>query len=1001
MNERPSFLDMPAPAGYKPGLGRGAIGFTTRSDVGTANIDTVQSALREKERQKQRNQNEAEYDSDDSERFADAPDDDAELGLFAKKAHDKDDDDAELIYSQVEERISQRRSKAKLQNSVVESKPKPQNDNSQFADLKRGLAQVSAEEWADLPEVGDITKKNKRQRLEQKAESRFYAVPDSVVAAAASSTELATTINDQEGPESERDFKSIASAKDKLLNMALGASESSNSVDPSGYLTSLSSSTSGGINAGEIGDVNRARLLLESLVRANPLDAGGWIGLARVEEMARDSKKALQAINNACEQCFNNEDVWLESIRLNERFSSGNNKDKARLAAKRATSALPDSTKLWMSRIALETETLPKKRIVQQALIANPTSAVLWKAAVNLETDKADAKLLLETAVDQIPMDEELWLTLAHLETVPMARKVLNRARKTLKSSRVVWVAAAKLEENDHRNTDNDAASGSDPSHTVYTLLDKGITELIRHGSSPELQSWLDLCYDCEKDGYPITCAAIIRASGSHELSQKKLERGLDEKAQGNVGQNFAVLQTLSIWTDLAEAAERSGHIVTARNIFSLVCEQALATSSSQQTIDDAWMRAVRLEKNNGSRTTLYATLRKAIDQCPTQGTFWRMLIDEKVHIGDYDGALTACQQALESVSGDSSLWLTTADIYVTVGDFDQASKLLQRARASATMDHPERVWIRSVVFERELAISQLNTKNEGSEEQDNLKNAVAIYHGALSLVDEALSQKQFANCTELYIQKGQILQHSLHDIAGARATYQDGTRKCPQSTELWSLLAELEIERGGSGGAMRSRAVLDRASLVNPHSQELWASRIILEIDSGNEDQARKLAAQALQQCPSSGLIWSLQIRLTPYLRRKTQIMESIRRLETSESITPSLSAPLESSSSLSYVLTAAAKFFWMDGKLARVQSWMDRAIKSDPNNGDSWLWLYKYTLDKGNQTDLQKIETQFMEAAPKAGYIWSQRLRHAQVVGQAPLRILQDTASQLTLDG
>ena len=45
----------------------------------------------------------------------------------------------------------------------------------QFADLKRGLAEVSDAEWENLPEVGNLTRK-KRKR-----DDRSFVVPDSVL----------------------------------------------------------------------------------------------------------------------------------------------------------------------------------------------------------------------------------------------------------------------------------------------------------------------------------------------------------------------------------------------------------------------------------------------------------------------------------------------------------------------------------------------------------------------------------------------------------------------------------------------------------------------------------------------------------------------------------------------------------------------------------------------------------------------------------------------------
>lgn len=45
----------------------------------------------------------------------------------------------------------------------------------QFADLKRGLAAVTDEEWESLPEVGNLTRKKRKK------DERSFVVPDSVL----------------------------------------------------------------------------------------------------------------------------------------------------------------------------------------------------------------------------------------------------------------------------------------------------------------------------------------------------------------------------------------------------------------------------------------------------------------------------------------------------------------------------------------------------------------------------------------------------------------------------------------------------------------------------------------------------------------------------------------------------------------------------------------------------------------------------------------------------
>lgn len=125
MAGRKDFLSMPAPENYVAGLGRGATGFTTRSDLGPAREGPSEEALKEalakraaqlgKEApsaygvtDQQRDDAAAE---DEDERFADP---DNEVGLFAHGLFDKEDDEADRIYQAVDERMAKRRKRARL-----------------------------------------------------------------------------------------------------------------------------------------------------------------------------------------------------------------------------------------------------------------------------------------------------------------------------------------------------------------------------------------------------------------------------------------------------------------------------------------------------------------------------------------------------------------------------------------------------------------------------------------------------------------------------------------------------------------------------------------------------------------------------------------------------------------------------------------------------------------------------------------------------------------------
>ena len=116
MSGRKDFLSQPAPENYVAGLGRGATGFTTRSDLGPAREGPSEEQLKEALAKRaaalgasaptaygvKKKQDE----DDHEEQFRDAEN---EEGLFATGNYDRDDDEADRIYQDVDERMDRRR----------------------------------------------------------------------------------------------------------------------------------------------------------------------------------------------------------------------------------------------------------------------------------------------------------------------------------------------------------------------------------------------------------------------------------------------------------------------------------------------------------------------------------------------------------------------------------------------------------------------------------------------------------------------------------------------------------------------------------------------------------------------------------------------------------------------------------------------------------------------------------------------------------------------------
>lgn len=178
-------------------------------------------------------------------------------------------------------------------------------------------------------------------------------------------------------------FVEIGQARDKILSLKLDqvsgtstASGLSTSIDPRGYLTSLDSASAMLKTSAEIGDIKRARMLFDSLVKSNPKHAPGWIAAACLEEHAGRMVAARKTIMQGCEMCPKSEDVWLEAARLHVRLhivllmcvsdiTMKNNND-AKVVLANAVQHISQSVKIWLAAADLESDAKSKKRVLRK-----------------------------------------------------------------------------------------------------------------------------------------------------------------------------------------------------------------------------------------------------------------------------------------------------------------------------------------------------------------------------------------------------------------------------------------------------------------------------------------------------------------------------------------------------------------------------------------------------------------------------------------------------------
>eukprot|EP00033_Pygsuia_biforma_P002497 GCRY01002767.1.p1 GENE.GCRY01002767.1~~GCRY01002767.1.p1 ORF type:complete len:966 (-),score=355.98 GCRY01002767.1:57-2954(-) len=923
-----------APTGYVAGLGRGARGFTTQMDIGNARMSTAGGAggaggqvpplgggaggqrkspfgvpppgyvagvgrglgggslhiLSEGagldgggrgERYPGEWKRKGQNDEDDEDN-KDVSTFDGAVGLFSTTNYDKEDEEADAVWAAVDEsmdlRRRKRREKREAEEIVKKSKvgeDEPAQLKNQFADLKRGLTQVSYDDWVNLPEGGDFSYKKQKQE-------RYVPAPDSLLERARMENDTVSSIDAVDGAQStvagSRKLTEIGEAREQVMKVNLDKASDSVTgqtvVDPKGYMTDLRSKKLA--TEAEISDIKKARLLLNSVTTTNKKHGPGWIAAARLEEGAGHLASARKIINEGCAACPHSEDVWLEASRL----QSGPN---AKSVLAEAVRHLPHSVKIWIQAAALEREDQSKRRVLRRALEFIPNSVRLWKAAVSLESED-NAKIMLARAVECVPQSVDMWLALARLETYQNARKVLNKARETIPTEPSIWITAAKLEEANENGA------------MVEKIIQRAIKSLAAHQVTLDRAQWLREADKAEKSGSVLTCRAIVAATvnlGVEEIDRKH------------------------VWLADAQACMKQGSIETARAIFA----HALSVFPTKKSI---WLAAAKFEKSHGSSDSLEEILQKAVKFCPQAEVLWLMGAKERWVNGDVPGARTILGQAFSANPNSEQIWLAAVKLEKENNEIGRARKLLERACERAGT---ARVWMKRALLERE--------EGNAEEEERLLRAAIG----------------QYPTFPKLFMMLGQLCARQKKYDA-AREVYRQGIRHNPSTVELWLCVAHLEESLSALN---KARSILERARQMVPASPVLWSAAIDIELRAGNKAPADTLLAKALQECKKSGLLWAKVIALAPRTKRTTRSVDALKEVDND---------PL--------VMVAVARVFWAERKVDKARRWFERAVKMNPDLGDSWAFLYKFESQHGSAKRAEDVEKRCLEAEPRHGEQW-----------------------------
>jgi pre-mRNA-processing factor 6 len=153
------------------------------------------------------------------------------------------------------------------------------------------------------------------------------------------------------------------------------------------------------------------------------------------------------------------------------------------------------------------------------------------------------------------------------------------------------------------------------------------------------------------------------------------------------------------------------------------------------------------------------------------------------------------------------------------------------------------------------------------------------------------------------------------------------------------------------------------------------------LELRGKNLPAANQKMAQALQECPTSGLVWSERIwNLEARTHRKQRILEAIQKADND---------PI--------LFVTAARIFWGERKLEKADSWFQKAAILDPDYGDTWAWWYKFLLQHGTDEKREEVVSKCVQNEPRHGEVWQGVLKAPENAGMGVEEVLKAVAGRL----
>jgi pre-mRNA-processing factor 6 len=543
--------------------------------------------------------------------------------------------------------------------------------------------------------------------------------------------------------------------------------------------------------------------------------------------------------------------------------------------------------------------------IAAQAVRQLPKVPSIWLAAADLETTSAAKKKIFRQALDVLPQSVQIWKALINeTEDIESVRLLFAKACEEVKLDESLWIGYARVSSSEHaQQVLNQARKAIPTSHNIWIqacrlaeesgtpelcdrIMQRATKALVKDNAMGKRGEWLEKAMECEENQNIITSGSIIKMT---------IGWGLDEDDDRR-----------DVWLEDAKTAISHGRYYTARAILTHALSVFILSSRLWHALIDLEKTIEQSSESTSDPQTavkppvgsaLLSTMESAVNACPSSESLW-LAYAREIAQRDPDEARKVIARSFNCMPGNENLYLQAVQMEMDNGAIEMARNFLAIARESAATD---RIFIKSAVLERNVG---------------ELDRSLEMISSGLQLFPQ--SWKLYAIKGQIYASQGKQKESESAFAAGIRAT----------NSPVLSILLSRLLER--SGALIKARSTLDKSRSVHSKNDTLWCEAVRLERRAGQIAAAQRLMANALQLCPHSGLLWAEKIwYLESRTQRKPRALEAIKKVENDAQL-----------------FVVVGRIFWSERRLDKAHTWFMKAIQTDSQFGDAWIWYYKFLV-------------------------------------------------------